>query len=120
MQTTRARPLIPALLAVHHRSSGRNLDGAADRTEAASVVGTFQLPLEPTIAGMGEGDGPFNAGELDGEHQSVARARPMAGEALLETAVSCCAPAIPTSFALAGSIGRVSGKQKSCRASTAC
>lgn len=85
--TTRARRL-----SLHSRArtalSRRKSECEADRTEAPRVVGTFQVPLEPAIARMDQGDGPFDASELNGEHQSGARARAMAGEALLETVVA--------------------------------
>jgi hypothetical protein len=51
-------------------------------------VGSLQLSLEPAISGVRQGDGPPNAGELDGEHQPRAGAGAVSLQSLLESIIT--------------------------------
>jgi hypothetical protein len=69
---------------------------ATQWAEACSVLGLLQTPLEMAIAGMSQGEGVFDASELNGPHETRALSRAMSGEPLLELPLCAIPDVVPS------------------------
>ncbi len=75
------------LVRISAPSRSRESSASAYRTESRRVAGAFQLPLEQAVTGVGKSNGPLNAREFYGRHQSRSIPRAMALQSLFQSVV---------------------------------